>query len=168
MYLYHWLYWYTILILLVLVSLLHGYSTLLLHVLVAWIHLRTCFDCFLYSCCNGLVFMLLGYSRWVYLVYTWDHGLKQFPGCWPGPSAKRGAWNGKRELMELYTIGSQHYHTLQWDKLWIQYIHPIRPYQPSSLPHPHAIFIIFKLHSITWTRTVHGTCNMITRHEFYW
>jgi len=30
----------------------------------------------------------------------------------PGPFAKRGVENGKRELMELYTIGSQHYHPL--------------------------------------------------------
>ena len=33
-----------------------------------------------------------------------------------GPSAKRGAQNKKRELMELYTIDIQHYHPLQWDK----------------------------------------------------
>jgi len=34
----------------------------------------------------------------------------------PGLSAKRGVGNRKREFMELYTIDSQYYHPLQWDK----------------------------------------------------
>ena len=31
------------------------------------------------------------------------------------PSSKKGARNEKQELMELYTVGNQHYHPLQWD-----------------------------------------------------
>jgi len=42
-------------------------------------------------------------------------------------------------------------------------IHPTRPSQPSSLPHPQVIVIIFELHSISRTRTVHGTSNTIIR-----
>ena len=60
----------------------------------------------------------------------------------PGPSAKRRAENEKRELMELYTIGNQHYYPLQWDKYGSS-THPIRSNQPSSVPDPQVIFVIF-------------------------
>ena len=46
------------------------------------------------------------------------------------------------------------------------HIHPIRPSQPSSFPHPQVIFIIFTLHNISRIRTVHGTNNTIIGHKF--
>ena len=44
-------------------------------------------------------------------------------------------------------------------------INPTRPSQPSSLPHPQVIFIIFELYSISRIRTVYGTNNTIIGHE---
>ena len=46
MYLYYRLHGYATLIFHILVSLLQRYSTLWLHIFIAWIHLYTCFDCF--------------------------------------------------------------------------------------------------------------------------
>jgi len=66
------------------------------------------------------------------------------------------------------TDGSQHYHVPYNETIMNPDIHPNRSSPPPSLPHPHVIFIIFKLHSVSGIRTVYGTYNTIVGHEFCW
>jgi len=58
------------------------------------------------------------------------------------------------------TDGSQHYLVPCSGTIMDPNIHPTRSSQPSSLTYPHVIFIIFKLHSVSGTRKMHGICKL--------